>query len=218
MAASKYQVLYSDIGGVLGTNGWDTNLRRGICDHFELSFDEIESRHHLMFDSYERGYLTFEQYLHYVFFEKPRPFELAQVRDYTYAQSVAWPENIALFRLVKRANGLKLGLVSNEGGGITEHRVGKFGLRDLADFMVISHCVHLRKPDRAIWNLALDLAQVTAAESIYIDDREMFVNIAADIGFTAIHHVSLESTREQFRQLGLVVEGAPQANLATAPK
>lgn len=206
MASPRYQVLYSDIGGVLGTNGWDTNLRQAICDHFEVSFDDIEGRHHLMFDTYERGYMTFEQYLHYVFFGSPRAFELEQLRDYTYAQSVAWPENIALFQQVKSLNCLKLGLISNEGSGITEHRVGKFGLRDLADFMVISHFVHMRKPDPAIWKLALNIAQVTAAESIYIDDREMFVNIAADLGFAVIHHVSLENTRNEFLRLGLTVE------------
>ncbi len=70
---------------------------------------------------------------------------------------------------------------------------------------MISSFVHLRKPDRAIWQLALDLAQSTPEESIYVDDREMFVDVAADMGFTAIHHVSLESTRDSFQRLGLVV-------------
>lgn len=206
MTRPTYRVLYSDIGGVLGTNGWDSNLRRAMCSHFDLSFEEIEGRHHLMFDTYERGYMTFEQYLRYVFFESPRPFKLEQLRDYTYAQSTAWPANISFFGQVKRANDLKLCLISNEGGGITEHRVGKFGLRELADFMVISHCVHMRKPDPSIWKLALDLAQVTAAEAIYVDDREMFVGVAADLGFTAVHHVSLEQTKSEFVRLGLAVE------------
>jgi putative hydrolase of the HAD superfamily len=81
--------------------------------------------------------------------------------------------------------------------------VDKFGLRDLADFMVISHCVHMRKPDPQIWKLALDLAQVTAREAIYIDDRKMFVEAAADLGFSAIHHTSLGKTEERLQQLGL---------------
>ncbi|MBV8072467.1 MAG: HAD-IA family hydrolase [Acidobacteriaceae bacterium] len=206
MASPKYQVLYSDIGGVLGTNGWDTDLRRSLCEHFDIASEDIESRHHLMFDSYERGYMTFDEYLHSVFFGKTRPFEIAQLRDYAYAKSVAWPDSIALWRRVKQANGLKLGLISNEGQGITEHRVGKFGLKELADFMVISHFVHMRKPDRAIWHLALNLAQVTPEESIYVDDREMFAKVASDLGFTVIHHVSLDETKKQFQELGLSVE------------
>jgi putative hydrolase of the HAD superfamily len=206
MRNSRFRALYSDIGGVLGTNGWDTNLRKRMADHFGCELDPIESRHHLMFDSYERGYMSFESYLEYVFFNVPRPFTLEEVRAYTYNASTAWPENIEFIGRVKRDNGLKLGLISNEGRGITEHRVGKFGLRELADFMVISHYVHFRKPDLEIWRLALNLAQVTAEESIYIDDRQMFVDVAREMGFKAFQHTSLENTRTELRKLDLIVK------------
>jgi len=206
MRHPRFRILYSDIGGVLGTNGWDGALRRKVALHFKIDLEEIEPRHHLMFDSYERGYMSFEDYLRSVFFASPRDFTIEQVREFTYEQSIPWPENIAFFQHVKQANGLKLGLISNEGRGITEHRVEKFGLRELADFMVISHCVRLRKPDREIWQLALNLAQATPHESIYVDDREMFVNVAAGIGFAAVHHVSVENTKERLRELGLQVD------------
>lgn len=206
MSGRRFRVLYSDIGGVLGTNGWDTRLRQRLCAHFNIDFDDIESRHHLMFDSYERGFLPLDDYLRHVFFDRAREFTLEELRKFTFEQSTAWPENIAFFKRVKQANELKMGLISNEGEGITEHRMGKFGLRDLADFIIVSHYVHLRKPDRQIWRLALDLAQATPEESIYIDDREMFACVAAELGFTAVHHVSLEETRERFGQLGLIVD------------
>jgi putative hydrolase of the HAD superfamily len=206
MPHPRFRALYCDIGGVLGTNGWDTKLRKQITDHFGIDPDEIEPRHHLIFDSYERGYMSFESYLEYVFFHAPRAFTLDEVRRYAYNASTAWPENIQFFQRVKRDNQLKLGLISNEGRGITEHRVGKFGLRDLADFMVISHYVHFRKPDLEIWRLALNLAQVTAEESIYIDDREIFADVAREMGFTALHHKSLENTRAELKKLGLCLK------------
>lgn len=206
MVRSKVYAVFSDIGGVLGTNGWDAGVRKKLTEHFGVDYDEIDSRHHLMFDSYERGYMRFEDYLRYVFFTSPRDFTIEEVRDFTYNQSVPWPENIDLMRRVKLRNEIKLGLISNEGQGISEHRIRRFGLRDVADFLVISHFVHFRKPDREIWELALNLAQVRPAESIYIDDREMFASAAAEIGFTAIHHVSLETTRERFQELGLKTE------------
>lgn len=190
----------------MGTNGWDGEVRRRVVERFRIDLAEIEPRHHLVFDSYERGYLRFEDYLRYVFFGVARAFSLEEIRDFTYEQSVAWPQMISFFKHVKKANGLKMALISNEGGGITEHRVGKFGLRELADFLVISHCVRLRKPDRDIWRLALNLAQAQPEEAIYIDDREMFVRVAAEMGFTAVQHVSLEATRERLRQLGLKVD------------
>lgn len=206
MAQRKFRLVLSDIGGVLGTNGWDTPLRREIAAHFGVELEEIEGRHHLMFDSYERGFMSFEDYLRRVFFATRRDFTLAAVRDYTYNASVPWPENITFFQRVKIANALKLGLISNEGRGIAEHRIGKFGLGELADFMLISHFVHFRKPDREIWDLALNVTHTQPSEAIYVDDREMFTDVAAELGFTAVHHVSLENTKAQFRELGLTVE------------
>jgi putative hydrolase of the HAD superfamily len=205
MAEPRFRVLYSDIGGVLGTNGWDHQIRRDVCLKFNVSPDEIDKRHQLMFDSYERGFMKLEEYLRWVFFASPRTFSLETLRDSVFTASIAWPENIALFGQVKKANGLKLGLISNEGQGITEYRMDKFGLREVADFIVVSHFVHMRKPDKQIWQLALDLAQVTPDQCIYVDDREMFVNVAATLGFTAFQHVDLDSTREKFQRLGLTV-------------
>jgi len=206
MPSPAYSALFSDIGGVIGTNGWDTAIRLRVSRHFHCNIEEIQSRHHLLFDSYERGFLTFDEYLRKLFFAQPRDFTLEEVREYAYTESVPWPENIAFLHRVKQINQLKLALISNEGEGLTEYRVKKFGLSQLADFVVFSHFVHMRKPDLEIWKLALKLAQVEAAESIYIDDRELFAEIAADLGFTAIRHVSLEDTREQLRSLGIVVE------------
>jgi putative hydrolase of the HAD superfamily len=209
MADSRFVALFSDIGGVLGTNGWDTALRLKIARQFNCDTEEIQMRHRMMFDSYERGYMTFEQYLRRVFFASPRDFTLDDVRQSAFNESVPWIENISLLRRIKIANGLKLALISNEGEGLTEYRARKFGLRELADFMVFSHFVHRRKPDLEMWHLALNLAQVEPAETIYIDDREIFVEVAAELGFTAIQHVSLDATRGQLQQLGLA---APDQN------
>lgn len=205
MAGPRFHLLCCDIGGVLGTNGWDTQLRDKVAAHFGVDPKEIQGRHRLMFDSFERGYLTFDDYLRYVFFASARDFTLEQVRDFTYSQSMPWHDSIEFFARLKRANQLKIALISNEGQGITQYRVRKFGLRELADFLVISHFVHFRKPDREIWRLALDLAQAIPEESIYIDDREIFAGIAAEMGFTSLHHISLDTTKQKLGDLGLVV-------------
>jgi len=197
-------MLYSDIGGVLGTNGWDSRLRSSLCAKFGLESDEIERRHHLVFDSFERGFLSFEEYLARVIFFCQREFTLEEARNFALEASTPWPENINFFHHLRTANDLGFALISNEGQGITHHRVNKFGLKQLCDFMVISHFTGLRKPDREIWRLALDLAHAEASESIYVDDRELFADAAKDLGFTTVHYTTLESTRERFAALGLL--------------
>ncbi|MBV9083082.1 MAG: HAD-IA family hydrolase [Acidobacteriaceae bacterium] len=205
MANRTFRAVFSDIGGVLGTNGWDTGLRRRITDQFHCDFEDIERRHSLMFDSFERGHISFEDYLRRVFFAVPRGFGLEDIRDFAYKESTPWPDNIRFLQHLKRSNELKLALISNEGEGLTEYRVEKFGLRELADFVIFSHFVHMRKPDPEIWQLALNLLQLKPSQTIYIDDRALFADIAAGLGFIAIHHVSLEMTRHAIAGFGLTV-------------
>ena len=203
MAQSRFLALFSDIGGVLGTNGWDTDIRIRVAQHFGCDLNLLQGRHRLMFDSYERGYMTFDEYLKRVFCPATRSLSIEEVRQFAFEQSIPWPENIELLRRVKHANRLKVGLISNEGEALTEYRVQKFGLREASDFMIFSYFVHMRKPDLEMWRLALNLAQVSPEQSIYIDDRPMFADIAAELGFTAIQHKSLEETTKQLQELGL---------------
>jgi putative hydrolase of the HAD superfamily len=192
---------------VLGSNGWDSSVRRRICDRFNIDLHETEERHRLNFDTFERGFTSFKKYLTHVFFAAPRDFTVKEVLEYAYTLSEPWPQNLAFYRQLKATNpGLKIGLISNEGEGLTTHRAGKFGLREVADFMVFSYGTHLRKPDPAIWHLALSLAQVTPENSIYVDDRAMFVQVAAELGFTALHYTSLAELQQNLSELGLAME------------
>jgi len=52
-----------DFNGVLLTDGWDRHARRRAATNFKLKLAEMEDRHHLIFDIYEEGKLTLEEYL-----------------------------------------------------------------------------------------------------------------------------------------------------------
>jgi putative hydrolase of the HAD superfamily len=203
MAHSRFKVLFTDVGGVIATNGWDTELRSRMVKHFALNHAEVNSRHLLMFDSYERGHLSLEEYLKWTVFYEPRLFQLADVKLWMFEQGRLLPGTYDLFRRIKARYGVKVALISNEGAGLTEDRVARFRLSELADYMIFSHAVKLRKPDPQIWELALSLAQVKASESIYIDDRPIFAQFAADLGFEAYQHTSAEETGRFLAGVGL---------------
>jgi len=40
-------------------------------------------------------------------------------------------------------------------------------------------------------------------ESLYMDDRQLFVEVASSLGLHTIHHTSLESTRQALAEYGL---------------
>jgi len=197
--------LFLDIGGVLLTNGWDRHARRRAAERFHLDPDDLDDRHHLTFDTYEEGKLTLDEYLSRVVFHRPRDFPPEAFREFMFAQSEPHSEMLDLCRRVKERNGLKAAAVSNEGRELTEYRVRKFDLDSLVDVFISSCFVHIRKPDLAIWRMALDITQVRPDQVVYVDDRLMFVQVAESLGIRGIHHENVASTAEALAAYGLEI-------------
>lgn len=197
--------LFIDIGGVLLTNGWDRAARAKAVDHFRLDPEETAERHHLTFDTYEEGKLTLDEYLQRVVFYRKRNFTVADFRNFMFAQSKPLPDMIEFICALKAKHGLKIAVVSNEGRELNAHRIRKFKLDRFVDFFISSCYVHFRKPDADIYRAALDIAQVSTRHVLYLEDREMFVQVARGLGLRAIKHIDLESTRKQFEKYGLTL-------------
>jgi len=71
--AAASTCMFVDIGGVLLTNGWDHHARKRAAANFKLEVAEMEDRHRLTFDTYEKGKLTLDEYLGRVVFYQKRP-------------------------------------------------------------------------------------------------------------------------------------------------
>jgi putative hydrolase of the HAD superfamily len=197
------RALFVDIGGVLGTNGWDTDSRQAAVEHFGLDAKDIDSRHRLMFELFETGKISWHDYLERVVFDVPRAFTEDDFTQFVLSRSHAFPDMIELLREVKRNHALKVVVVSNEGRELTEYRLKLFGLAAVVDIFVCSCFVHLRKPDIEIFRMACDLSQVPPQEVVYIEDRDMFVEVAATIGIHGIVHKGVDSTRAALAEMGL---------------
>ncbi len=203
MSASKISALFLDIGGVLLTNGWDRAARRRAAEKFNLDLEEMNERHHLTFDTYEAGKLSLDEYLARVVFYKDRSFSRDVFKTFMFDQSQAYPDMIDLIRNLKTRYGLKVAAVNNEGRELSMHRIRTFRLDSFIDSFISSSFVHVRKPDADIYRAALDIVQAEASEVLYVDDREMFVDVAKGLGIKGIHHRSYQTTKEEMELHGL---------------
>lgn len=194
--------IFTDIGGVLLTNGWDRGARRRAIDLFKLDPEETEERHHLTFDTYEVGKITLDEYLGRVVFYKKQPFTRNKFRQFMFDQSKPFPEMIELIRKLRKKYKLNVAVVSNEGRELAEYRIKKFGLNEIADFFIVSSFVHFRKPDADIFRIALDTAQVSASQVVYLEDRSMFVQVAEGLGLHGLRHIDHKTSREKLAKLG----------------
>lgn len=206
--------LLVDLGGVLLSNGWDHDLRAFVAKKFNIDYEEFSKRHDSIFDIYERGKLTFDEYLDWTIFYEKRSFTKEELFQFVLQQAKAKMDVIDFVKKIKTDFGLKVCALSNEGKELALDRIKRFDLESFMDFFVISSFVGFRKPDLDIYNLAIALIQIPPHELCYIDDRPLFVERAKDLGIHAIYHETLEKTKMQLIDLlgGKVVsiEGTPK--------
>ncbi len=201
-AKLSVNTIFTDIGGVLLTNGWDRGSRRRAIDLFKLDPEETEERHHLTFDTYEVGKITLDEYLDRVVFYKKRPFSRNTFKEFMYDQSKPFPEMLTMLQLLKKRYRVKVAVVSNEGRELAEYRIRKFKMNDFVDFFIVSSFVHFRKPDTDIFKIALDTAQVSPKQVVYLEDRAMFVQVAETLGIQGLRHIDYKSTCDKLEKFG----------------
>jgi putative hydrolase of the HAD superfamily len=194
--------LFVDIGGVFLTNGWEQQSRKLAAKQFQLDFEQIESRHRLLAPLFEIGKLSMDQYLQAAIFFEQRPFSKEQFKEFMYAQSEPYPLMIQLFQKLKEQHGWKMVAVNNESLELNQYRIKRFKLDQFIDFFVSSCIVQLLKPDLELFRLALDLSQSTPEETLYLDDRALYTQVAQTLGIQVLHHVDYAATKQFFTTLG----------------
>lgn len=197
------KALLLDIGGVFLTNGWDRGSRRAAADHFNINFEEMNERHRIIFDAYESGKSTLDEYLNLLVFYEPRSFSPQDFVEFMMGQSQPYQDMIDLVSGLKQKYGLQTIAVNNEGKEINEYRIRQYNLKSFIDVFASSCIIKARKPDHTIYSTALDLAQIKPEEAIYLDDRLVFIQAAEQLGINTIHHTSTAITRQVFSTYGL---------------
>ncbi|MFF4351512.1 HAD family hydrolase [Streptomyces sp. NPDC001530] len=93
-----------------------------------------------------------------------------------------------------RAAQVRLVLVSNASVQLEED-LESLGLTDLADDVVSSARVGIAKPDRRIYDIAVERAGVPAERCLFVDDTLENVEAAAALGMQAVHFREAEDLR-----------------------
>jgi putative hydrolase of the HAD superfamily len=185
---SEVTAVFWDIGGVLLTNGWDRYARAEAVRHFGIEAGEFEQQHQAAVDDLETGRITLDGYLDRVVFDRPRGFRREDFKAFMFAQSHPLEAGLDLARSVGRSRRYFVSAFSNESRELNDYRIERFGLREIFDVFISSCYVGIRKPDEAIYRLALDLTQKPPAECLFIDDREENLAPARALGAATIHH------------------------------
>lgn len=195
--------LFWDVGGVLLTNAWDRTERTKAFEHFHLDPDEFHSRHDMVVSSFERGKITLDEYLDRTVFYKDRPFTREAFRDFMFSLSQPFREVLQFAESLTNSGKYFMGTINNESRDLNNYRIEKFGLRKIFRVFVSSCFVGLRKPERDIYRLALEVTQFAAEQCCFIDDRALNLECAAQFGMHTIQMQSLEQLQADLNKLGV---------------
>ena len=195
--------IFFDIGGVLGTNGWDREQRAEAARHFGLDVAELEDLHGEAVAMLEQGRMPLDEYLRNTVFNRPRSFGPAEFKACMLAQSAPFPETIDLAWALAGTGRYRLMTINNESDELNRYRLQQFGLRDIFIAFFSSCWLGLLKPARRIYEVALAMSQADPDGSVFIDDRERNLEPARDLGMRTIRFTDAPRLREELAALGV---------------
>jgi putative hydrolase of the HAD superfamily len=201
--------IFFDIGGVLGSNGWDREQRERAVQQFDLSADDFQWRHEEVMGEWEEGRITLDEYLDIAVFHTSRSFSREEFIEFMYSQSVPDEATIRIARLLSRQPGYTLMTLNNEAEELNVYRIEKFGISQIFEAFLSSCWLGVRKPIRRFYSRGLGIAHASAATSLFIDDRPQNLIPASALGMNVIHFKSAAQLRSDLeRLLDLELSGA----------
>ena len=198
------QTIFFDIGGVL-INIHPERTLQYLSDCTDVPVEEIRTRFPVdAHDEYERGNLTDKEWFWAVKESLPQPCCLKESDFYRAWKLLLGDEMKTVEILNSLAINHSIWLLSNTNPQHIRDEIEKrYEFPHSVDGTVYSFDVRMRKPQKEIYLKAAKLANTLPENSIFIDDLEINIRAAREVGFTGIHFESTEQLEEDLTQLGL---------------
>ena len=196
--------VFFDIGGVLGTNGWDREQRARALQKFGVEDEDFEHRHHQVVSEFETGAMSLEEYLDVTVFYTPRLFSREDFELYMLSLSEPNPYAIEVAKHAAAARRVRLMTMNNESAVLNVYRIDRFRLTGIFLAFLSSCWLGCRKPQRVYFERALAIAQADAADSLLIDDRDQNLAPASALGMHTIRFTDPESLARELAEYGVI--------------
>jgi putative hydrolase of the HAD superfamily len=109
---------------------------------------------------------------------------------------VAW-------QLRLKDHGIRTAILSNMGDSVLESIKRKFDWISRFDVLVWSYQLHMAKPDPEIYLYTLQQLGTRPDETLFLDDKQVNVDAALDLGMKALQFSNVETLRRDLAAAGL---------------
>lgn len=200
---AEISALFWDVGGVLLTNGWDRHSRERAAKKFGLDWEDFEDRHELVVGRFETGRLSLDRYLERTIFYRDRDFSKDVFKAHMLDQSKPIEGSLQVAARLAKAGKYLMSTLNNESRELNLYRIEHFELRKHFSLFMSSSFLGVKKPEDEMFHLALDLCQRDPEECVFIDDREINLEGADNLGLQTLHFKNAQQLEEDLHNLGL---------------
>ena len=109
-------------------------------------------------------------------------------------------ENLLNFIRQQKANGLKIGIISNVAQYQFNQLFSKEEQEELFDFLVLSGEVGFSKPSKEIFKIAIDKSEACLNEIYFFDDSWQNVEAAKKLGINAFLYQNWNEFSKEFKE------------------
>jgi putative hydrolase of the HAD superfamily len=130
-----------------------------------------------------------------------RPVDLHDFGEKYFAQLKPNGVMIAFLRELKLERGLRLAMLTNNVREWEARWRAMLPVDELFELVVDSAFVGMRKPDPAIYALTLERLGLAAEQCVFVDDIDVNVAAARELGMHAVHFVDTDAAVDEIRAL-----------------
>lgn len=197
----KYTVFF-DLGNVLLF--FDHHrMKKQLATCCNLSLKEISFLFQKYLDEIERGTITMQTLYSNLLELGGNPISFA---EFTYALSDIFQPNLPVIALLEslKTRGVKLFLLSNTCDAHFSFAQKHFPFLQLFDGFILSYEVGARKPEKEIYQKALEIGNCSSTECFYIDDVPAFVQAARSLDIDSEIYLKPEILHHHLIQRGIL--------------
>jgi len=208
VSPTPFKTIFWDIGGVLLTNGWDTQQRGRVLTALGVNLIAYEAIHDEVNYYWERGLMTAQDFFEQTVIETNPNLNLSFEKLWPLVcneSQVLRPECFDILATLKNSGQYRLATMNNESKELNAYRLDTFQLRQYFNYFICSGYIHEMKPLPDIYRAAIDISGLPSQTALFIDDKRENCEAARTFGMQAIHFESPAQLRASLTQLGIAV-------------
>jgi putative hydrolase of the HAD superfamily len=194
------KVIFFDSGNVLVKEGFVSGIKEYEKKNSLAEGSLYAAMHDFQYwKDFTLGKISEQDYFSEVNRNFKNGLDIEQLREIIFNNFI---QNVELVEYIKTLRKkYKIGIISNNPKEWFEYFFDNFGWQDIFDIIAISGNLHIRKPEKGIFDFALVQAGISGREAIYVDDRSDRVGGAVSAGMRVIIFKDTESLIEELSKI-----------------